>query len=855
MYFCFYTLHILKVIFTKISFILVITTILSSCSVTKNLKGDEYFLTKNDIIINGSSKTNSTAKNYIKLEPNSLFFKYPLRLKIYNLAKQTPDSSFVNWINKKPKREKHLHHILSKKQTIRLQNTYQGINNWIKKIGEPPAILDTIKIIDGINNIKKYYKQNGWHDIETNYKIEYKDSKKASVTYNINTGQEYKIDTVTYKIESRVIDSIYNLHKKNSFVKKNKQYKVDNLIKERERINKIMRNSGVFTFEKESISEMLAEYDSINKTYSVRISIRNKKTRTKDSTFFEPYKVYKISRVNVFTDINYENRNKEISDSATYNGHHFYSFDKLRYKPKAISDAIFIKPNEIFKDSDKSTTLTQINDLRTFKYPDIKYVIDKKDSTGTSLIANILLTPLEKFKLINSLDASHNNIQDIGFSLSTSLLARNIFKGAENLQLALRGSIGASKDAADREDDFFDLREFGADLKLSFPKILFPLNTKKIIPKTMSPETRISSGASTQRNIGLDKTTFTSIFNYTWFANSKVTNRLDLFNSQFVNNLNPGRYFEIYNNSYEKLNSIANDSGYTDENLSIPEETNQFINDAINNNLPPEVNLTTTEIQDIRNIEERRERLTENNLILTTSYSYTRNTRRNLLDNNFNRINFKIELAGNTLSSLSNILGLEKNNNDRYELFNVAYSQYIKTEIDYIKYWNISKENTIAIKSFFGIAIPYGNSNSIPFSRSFFGGGSNDNRAWDAYSLGPGTSGGVNEFNEANMKIAFNTEYRYKVFGDLKGALFIDAGNIWNVLDTENDPAYKFDNLKDLSDLAIGSGIGLRYDFSFFVLRFDTGFKTYEPYEQDKKWFRNYNFGNAVYNVGINYPF
>mgnify|MGYP006104253851 FL=1 len=847
----------MKYFLAKISFILVITTILTSCSVTKNLKDDEYFLTKNNILINESVSNNETVKSLIKPQPNSLFLKYPLRLRIYNFADKEPDSTFTKWLYKKTKRQKHIYNFLSKKQTLRLQQTYTGLNNSVKKLGEAPALIDSVKVIKSIDNLTKYYKQNGWHDINANYKIDYSTSKKGNITYNIETGPKYLIDSIRYNIDSQVIDSIYNIHKNNSFIKINNQYRVKDLVNERERINNIMRNSGIYTFEKESISEMLAEYDSIKKTFSIRISIIDRKVRNQDSTFYEPYKIFKISKVNVFTDYSYNNRVKKISDSAIYNGHHFYSIDKLRYKTKAISDAIFIKPNEIFKNTDKSLTLKQLNNLRTFKYPDIKYEIDKKDSTKTSLIANIFLTPLKKFELENSIDASHNNIQNIGFSLSTSILARNVFKGAETLQLAFRGSIGASKDGANREDKFFDLREFGADLKLSFPKILFPINTSKLIPKTMSPSTKLSAGASTQKNIGLDKTTFTGIMNYTWFSSAKVTNRLDLLNTQFVNNLNPGRYFEIYNNSYDKLNTIANNSGYTDENLSTPNGTEQFINDVLNNNLSPEVDsqISISDKQDISNIEERRQRLTENNLILTTNYTYTRNTRKSLTDNNFNRINMKLEFAGNTLSSLSDLLGLEKNSNDRFELFNVAYSQYVKTEVDYIKYWSLSKNNTLAFRGFFGIAIPYGNSNSIPFSRSFFGGGSNDNRAWDAYSLGPGISGGKNEFNEANMKIAFNSEYRYTLFGDLKGAFFIDAGNIWNVLDNEEDPEYKFESIKDLNELAIGSGMGFRYDFGFFVLRFDVGFKTYEPYLKNKKWLRNYNFKNAVYNVGINYPF
>jgi outer membrane protein assembly factor BamA len=847
----------LKYFSAKISFILVITTILISCSVTKNLEDDEYFLTKNTILINESNSSNEVVKNLIKPKPNSLFLWYPLRLKIHNIAGKNPDSTFTHWLYKKPKREQRLHSLLSKKQTIKLQRAYIGVNNWLKKSGEAPALIDSTKIKKSLKNLKKYYQQNGWYDIDVNYDIDYFGHKKGKITYNIQPGTPYIIDSITYNINSKTVDSIYSIHKKNSFIKTNVQYQVKDLVDERERINNIMRNSGLYTFEKESTSEMLSEYDSINKTYSVRISITDRKVRNQDSTFYEPYKIHKISEVNVFTDFNYNNRGKDITDSTSFNGHNFYSFDNLRYKPKAISDAIFIKPNTIFKDNDKSLTLTQLNNLRTFKYPDIKYILDERDSTNTSLIANILLTPLKKFELEYNLDALHNDIQNVGLSLSTSILARNVFRGAESLELAFRGSIGASKDAADKEDQFFDVREFGADLKLSFPRILFPINTSKLIPKTMSPTTKTSFGASTQTNIGLDKTTFTGILNYSWYSSVKVTNRFDLFNLQFVNNLNKGRYFDIYNNSYDKLNFIANNSGYTPEALSIPQGTTQFTNDVLTNNLTPSVSalISTTDTQEIKNIEERRQRLIEDNVIFTTNYSYIKNTRSSIIDNNFSRFGIKLELAGNTISTLANALGLKKNSKDRYELFSVPYSQYVKTELDYIKYWGLSNNNTLAFRSFFGIAIPYGNSNSIPFSRSFFGGGSNDNRAWDAYSLGPGTSGGQNEFNEANMKLALNAEFRYTFFGDLKGAFFIDAGNIWNVLDNEEDSEYKFETLNDLSELAIGSGIGFRYDFSFFILRFDIGFKTYEPYLKNKKWLQNYNFRNAVYNVGINYPF
>jgi len=152
--------------------------------------------------------------------------------------------------------------------------------------------------------------------------------------------------------------------------------------------------------------------------------------------------------------------------------------------------------------------------------------------------------------------------------------------------------------------------------------------------------------------------------------------------------------------------------------------------------------------------------------------------------------------------------------------------------------------------------VPFGNSSNIPFAKSFFAGGANDNRAWTPYSLGPGSSETTNEFNEANLKLALSLEHRFNVFENLNAAIFIDSGNIWNVLDDVEEDKATFSGINALKDIAIGSGFGIRYDFSFFILRFDIGFKTYDPFlPQKERWFKGYNLKKAVYNIGINYPF
>jgi outer membrane protein assembly factor BamA len=389
-----------------------------------------------------------------------------------------------------------------------------------------------------------------------------------------------------------------------------------------------------------------------------------------------------------------------------------------------------------------------------------------------------------------------------------------------------------------------------------------PFNTEKIIPKSMIPSTLLSSGYSTQKNIGLDKENFTGSISYSWTPSKNNTARFDLFNAQFVRNLNPKNYFNVYTSSYDVLNSIAKNSTYnvnqsyfdTENNLTIDNGTSNFINDVIGSN--PILTTSTSDYSTIKSIEERRIRLTENDFILATNFSFSKTTKKDVSDNSFYLFKTKIESAGTLLSVIANTANIDKTANDRYKIFNLEYSEYIKTEFDYIKLWDLSREKVLAFRSFFGIAIPFGNSTDIPFSRSYYSGGSNDNRAWQPYSLGPGSTGGVNDFNEANMKIALSGEFRFKILGNLKGALFADAGNIWNVFDSTQDAKAKFTGIKDLENIALGSGFGLRYDLSFFVIRFDLGFKTYNPaYESGKRWMKEYNFSRSVLNFGINYPF
>jgi hypothetical protein len=848
----------------KISLLFLTIAFFISCNAVKRVKNDELLLTENTIFLDGEKIKEPRIHNQLYQEPNTKLLGTSLRLHFYNLAKQNPDSVFLHWLNNKPNRAKRLENIYSLKQVNRLEDGYVGLNNWIKKTGEAPVIIEEELTKKSKNRLQAWYFNNGWFDAEIDYEIKPEENKRGAIDYFVTSHKPYVVDSINQRISSVVLDSLYNAYSASSLITTGIQYRTLDFNAERDRLSRLFRNNGAYYFDQEYIS---FEADTVNTNHKVNttVIINNRKVNQGDSIARIPFKIHTISKVNVFTDYTFTNRYKPVTDSAQYKGYNIYSFDKLAYKPRAITDAIFIKPGEIFKDTDRTRTYNRMSSLRVFKYPNIEYSLDPADSTNTDLVANIFLSPQPKYSLGFDFDLSQSNIQDFGVGFGGSLLIRNVFKGAENFEISARGSVGSSSDAArgSSKDQFFNISEIGADVKLIFPRIFMPFNTEKFIPKYMSPFTTLSLGISTQNNIGLDKQNLNGILNYRWNPSNILSHKLDLLNIQYVRNLNTDNYFNVYQNSYNNLNEIlqsgdvVTNPGYINEDgeLIIPTGAESFINDVIQNQSGTS-GISADQRQEIENISERKDRLTENNLIFATNFTYLSNNKENLYDDDFSRFRFKIETAGNFLAAVSSLTGAKKNDQDKYDVFGVNYSQYVKTEIDYIKYWNLGHKNIFAIRAFSGIAIPYGNANSIPFIRSFFAGGPNDNRAWQAYDLGPGSSGGNNEFNEANLKLAFNAEYRYNLFGALNSAIFIDVGNIWNVLDIVEDPAATFTSLADLRDIAVGSGAGLRYDFNFFVLRFDVGLKTYDPSRPlGARWFKDYNLSHAVYNVGINYPF
>ncbi len=826
------------------------------CNSVKKVPKSKYLLTENKIYVNGEETDEKNLYNYLAQKPNRKLFGYPLKLHFYNLAKDNADSIYINKLNAKPLKKKFLTQLLSKKQVNRIVSRRKDFNNWKKKTGEAPVIISNKKIEKSKKRLEAYFWNRGWFDVSSSHEIRSIDSTKAQINYYVNSESPYKTSEIGVQIESKQIDSVYKKHFSKALTSGN-SYNTKELENHRNKITERLRNNGFFDFEKDYIKFTA---DTINKNHEIDLQLKifDRKITTQDSTYRVPFTAKRIGSINVYTDYHLRGRNKDIQDSKIYNGIEFLSYGKMKFKPKAIADALQFTPNSIYSDSLRTLTYNSINNLGVFKYPVINF---KKDpSTDDQLVADILLTPKKKYALSVNFDVTTSTIQDFGIGINGALNIRNVFRRAENFEIAVRSNFGASDDIAEDRDQFFNISEFGLDAKLNFPRILLPFGLNRWIKKSSAPRTSMKISATSQQNIGLDKETVAGTYSYSWKPSTKKSFIVDVLNLQYVRNLNINNYFNVYRSSYRTLNTIAKetdgiDSNFFDEggNLTINNGTDQFIDDVIANR----TTLDRDDFSSIRSISERRKRLTENNLILSSSLSFIYDNRNNIYDENFFRFRTKLESAGNTLSSIARLRNSEPDANNQLSLFNVTYSQFFKIETEFIKHWDLGYKNIFAIRSFIGIAIPYDNSNTIPFTQSYFAGGSNDNRGWTAYGLGPGSSGGINDFNEANFKLAFNIEHRFNILGALNGAFFVDAGNIWNILDDfDDDASLNFDGLKDLSELGIGSGIGIRYDFSFFIFRLDTAFKIHNPALQTgERWFNNLSLNKAVFNIGINYPF
>ncbi|MGB0375811.1 MAG: BamA/TamA family outer membrane protein [Flavobacteriaceae bacterium] len=827
------------------------------CSVTQKIPADKQWVDRIEYTLNDTlvpqRKLKVPPSDYV---PNKRILGIPLGALTYQQVSAKPEEDFQRWLLKKPKRQARLQKWWSQKQVDVLERYYTRGVTLVQNLGEVPTLIDTSKIEKRTEELQQYYKGLGFLDAQVDYTIDSIAPKKATLTYHIDTDRQYTIGQYKIQIDSEALDSLYYTRDNRPLVNSGQAFEPRLLELERKRLIQFFRNHGVFNFQSPSVRYQAA-IDSLglDTTIDLTLKVGNLQIRANDTLITNTYRTYPIKSIALYID-----QNKE--GVALYQPFYqqdnisIYAQGKLRYRPQALLRGLFMKPGDLYSDRDRNLSYRYFSKLQNFKYPSIGYRLHPEDST--QLEAQVFLNPKERFSLGFDLDVSHSNIQDVGIALGTNAQIRNTFRRTEILKFQVKANLGASQDLGTQNNQFFNLFELGGDLNLNFPHIRLPFGKKDWVSREANPNTRMSLGIGLQQNIGLDKEFYRAGYEFNWQPRPELKLSWKWLDALYVNNRNAANYFNVYRNSFQRLEELAQlypRPQYFDEDnrLSIPEGASSFISDVLGGINP--IDPDSEDYRDLNNIAERRNRLSANNLILGSNFNFFYSTKQNLLDENFWQAQIKTELVGSFLNWGLQRFDADRNIDGEFVIDGVVPSRYAKAEVNYIRHLRLGK--TIwAFRAFGGLALPLGDANSVPFARSFFTGGSNENRGWKVYQLGPGSSNNNNEFNEANMKLAFNAECRFDLFGKLKGALFADLSNIWNVQDNVTDPRMRFDGWRDLDELALATGFGLRYDFDFFVFRLDTGFKTYNPvYAPSQRWGTDFELKKAVFNIGINYPF
>ena len=784
---------------------------------TRNLEEDDYVVYNNELV--GINIADAEAlQQLLEQEPNTRILGGSFGVMLYRIGNQFYDSSKVAAKRKKVIDELEALQTNDAAQTSELSYKRKVENlkiklesfdkileygNALMRTGNPVVLLDSSLVEKSRKNMKGYLINHGFFDAEVDYSITSKD-KKASITYEIEENKPYILDSVYTRVDNPELHKLISSFSSNSFLQKGQIYNQDNITEERNRLEELLKNVGYYMFSKSYIN-FIAYQDTAAKSIRIEQVIQK-------PTFAESHQVYTLDsislRINPPTD---EFADRQIQ--TQYNGIDF-SFYRDRYSAKTLASRIQLQKGKPYNRIDALETQRLINSLDLFRFVNITF-----DTLGTSLTAAIYTQPNQKYQLTNQLGMTITE-QLPGPFFSTALRNRNFFRAGELLELNFRAGLEGVASATGQ--GVYQSSEINTSLSVIFPRFLIPFS-----PRTLqkygkyNPNTRVQFGYLSTNRPEYNRNAINGQLGYTW---STRNNRQSFtINAADV--------------SYIRTPYIQ------DEFLGILENLQNDGNNLIWSFLPSLISSFSGQT-----------------LINFNRYGDFSARKASLL-----RI---FGESGGTTLNLTNV-----RRNDSPEI-NYANFQWLKGQIDYRRYYPISKKQTLAYRLNFGMARPYGVSSGIlPYEKYFFAGGGTSIRAWQARRLGPGSStpitgpGGNYDYrNEqpAEMILESMFEYRRKLFSYFDMAVFLDAGNSWMIGRDDARPGADFRYDRFYKEIAVGTGVGLRMDFDFLVIRLDLATKALDPARQEgERWILdNIRFnrplgekGQTVFNFGIGYPF
>ena len=690
------------------------------------------------------------------------------------------------------------------------QGSTTGLNEWLRKIGEEPVVYDDFTTQKTSQQFELFLNKKGYWNARVKDSV-FLHNKKAEVYYIIEADKPHIISNISYQVEENDYNKeLWNLvlnDTANSLLSPGIYFEEDILQREMERITRLAKDNGYFNF-----SQKFLHY------YADTVSIRNYADLTldivdniqKDSISGQRHYKYEIDKVTINTIDNSIIDLSIIDDTLNYNGISFIYNINVDVKPEVIIQRNYIQHGDAYSMLNSELTFKSLSSLGIFKNINIIYVEKEnktKNNSSTKLLDCIIqLIPYKPQLYDVALEGTHSN-GNLGVAGNLLYRHKNLFNGAEDFNLKFNGSLEMINDNAKNLDKII---AYGFEARLSSPKFFLPIRTDDFY-KRYNP-----------------KTSFSFVYNY--------QDRPDY--TRQITKLNFGYFW----NGSPYLKHIINPIEFNSVNVS-----------NISDNFSDIIRGTYIENS------------YQTHMVTSTRYSMIFNNQSRTKNSDVVFLRFNLESGGNLLTGVNNIFSNDLSA-ESYNLFGTRYAQFVRADVELKRLNFLNGSNSVAYRAFLGAGLPYGNMDVLPFEKQFYSGGANGIRAWQVRSLGPGSykiddSGGKVFYPNqlGDIKIELNLEYRFDLFWVLEGAVFLDAGNIWaiNNSDDREGAVFKLNNF--YNQIAVGSGIGARLDFNFFLLRLDLGVKIRDPgMAANSRWIpgnTKYSWDHLTFNLGIGYPF
>lgn len=724
----------------------------------------------------------------------------PSSLSIY--VRQNPNSKWFNLI----KTQLYVYNWSGRDST-------RWMNRAFRRLGDAPVIYSAKETDRAGEEITKAVQNMGYMGASVEA-VQQVRKKKMQLTYKVTTGKPYKVRTLKYDIQDPKIKEYMQQDTTATLLSEGMYFDVNVLDAERQRITSNLLQNGYYKFNKDYVSYSA---DTVRNTYLVDLTMHLTPYKQRSEDEPQNHHQYTINKVNFITDYNVLESSAlnsiEVNDSLHYKGFPIYYKDKLYLRPKVLTNNLRIVPGTLYNEQDVQRTYSSFGRLQALKYTNIRF-FETMQGDSAKLNAYVMLTKSKHQSVSFEIEGT-NSAGDLGAAASVAFQHRNLFKGSETFMFKVRGAYEAVSGLQSGQQNQ-NYMEFGAETTINFPRFMFPF-----ISNDFKRRIRATTEFGLQYNYQM-RPEFTRIvasagWSYKWgLQRQRSQHRIDLLD---INYLYMPWIDPVFKETYlEKDENYILKYNYADR------------------------------------------------LIVRTGYSYTYNSAGQMLMNNAlvgnsYSIRFNFESAGNILYSIAKMANLRKNDDKEYTLLNIPFAQYIKGDFDFAKNIVIDHKNSLAFHFGAGIAIPYGNATMLPFEKRYFSGGANSVRGWSVRDLGPGSFTGDGNFmnQSGDIKLDASIEYRTRLFWKFRGAVFVDAGNIWTLRDYKDQPGGKFEFNKFYKQIAVAYGLGLRMDLDFFVLRFDGGMKAINPaYKSGKEHYPIFNpdFGrDFAFHFAVGYPF